>query len=38
MIAGGKRWRRFEISAIAGAYRWSRFRATGYPEKALLRA
>jgi len=34
MITGGKRWRRYEISAIARAYRWSRFRATGYPDNA----
>ena len=34
MITGGKRWRRYEISATAPAYRWSRFRATGYPDKA----
>ena len=32
MITGGKRWRRYEISAIAPTYRWSRFQATGYPD------
>src|SRR6516165_8523621 len=36
MITGGKRWRRYEISAIAPAYRWPRSRATGYPDKALF--
>jgi hypothetical protein len=37
MITGGKRWRRYEISAIASVYRWSRFRTTGYPDKAVGR-
>jgi|HubBroStandDraft_6_1064221.scaffolds.fasta_scaffold22742_3 hypothetical protein len=37
MITGGKRWRRYEISAIASVYRWPRFRTTGYPDKAVGR-
>src|SRR5262252_3812336 len=38
MITGGKRWRRYEISAIARAYRWSRFQATGYPDNTVVTA
>jgi hypothetical protein len=36
MITGGKRWRRYEISAIAPAYPQPVSPASGYPDKARL--